>query len=139
MNEEEAAKKCWGPEYARKKRYRDSPNFVEAIGKAKDSLAEAMNLTREDVLGGLEEAANLARTKEDPMSMISAYREIAKMLGFYEPEIKRIEHQMIENKEYERLSDKQLLELIDDDTPITLDQSQYEVVDVEVEDYEKAD
>jgi hypothetical protein len=138
MSEDEAAAKCWGKEYARKKKYRDHPNFVEAIKMAKSSLAEAMQLTREDVLGGFEDAANLARTNEDPMGMISAYREIAKMLGYYEPEVKRVEHQLIENKEFERLSDARLLELIDDDTPITLDKSQYEVVDVEVEAFEEA-
>jgi hypothetical protein len=136
MNEEEAAAKCWGKEYARKKKYRQHPNFAAAIKLAKSSLAEAMDLTREDVLGGFEDAANIARTKEDPMGMISAYREIAKMLGYYEPEVKRVEHQLIENKEYERLSDKKLLEMLDDDTPITLDESQYDVVDVEVDEYE---
>jgi hypothetical protein len=85
-------------------------------------------------MGGFLEAANLARLKEDPMAMIAAYRELGKLTGHYEPQVTRIEHQLIADGEYDKLTDTKLLELVGDIEAITLEASEYEWVDVEVQD-----
>lgn len=50
-----------------------------------------LSLKREDVLVGLLEAVDDARQQQHPMAMISGLRELARMLGFYAPEVKRVE------------------------------------------------
>jgi phage terminase small subunit len=53
--------------------------------------AERLEVTREQVLAELQEAVRLARLKQDPVSMVAAWREVAKMCGFYAPIRQQIE------------------------------------------------
>jgi phage terminase small subunit len=57
----------------------------------------------------------------EPASMVSAWREIGKMCGYYEPVTKKVDITVTQNgfKRLERLSDAELLELIS--TPAVLE------------------
>jgi hypothetical protein len=137
--EREAAETIWNEDNAAKQLYKRSENLLAAMGDVKRGLAVALGISREDVLEGFQRAANMASIKEDPMAMIAAYRELGKMCGFYEPEVKRVEHALLTAGQFDELPDDKLLEIIGDDDPITLDKSQYEVVDVEVKEDEDGD
>ena len=56
-------------------------------------LADAarLSLRREDVLAGLLEAVDTARLQQNPMAMVSGLRELGRMMGFYAPEVRRVE------------------------------------------------
>lgn len=74
-----------------------------------DSLE--LGVTRQKVLDGLLAAVEQARAQTNPMGMIAGYREIARLLGLYEPE--RIEVQTVpEAQPFERIADAELLALI---------------------------
>jgi hypothetical protein len=51
---------------------------------------DEFDFTRREVVQGLKEAIEQARILEEPMAQIAGWREIAKVLGHYEPETKRI-------------------------------------------------
>lgn len=54
-------------------------------------FAKTADLKRKDVVDGLLEAVEMARMIGDPNAMISAYRELARLCGLYEPEKKQID------------------------------------------------
>lgn len=64
------------------------------LAKAREAMAKNTGLTREDVLAGLKSAAEMASTMADPQAMVRAWSEIGKMLGFYEPEKKKVTHEL---------------------------------------------
>jgi len=53
--------------------------------------AQRMALDRETVIRELRTAVEVARMKGDASAMIAGWREIGRMLGFYEPEVRRID------------------------------------------------
>ena len=53
--------------------------------------AKRMALDRDRVIQELRAAVEVARTKGDASAMIAGWREIGRMLGFYEPEVCRID------------------------------------------------
>lgn len=63
----------------------------DALAMARGELSSAAQVERADVLAGFLDAIQLARTMADPTAMISGWREVGKMLGLYEPEVKKIE------------------------------------------------
>lgn len=93
-----------------------SKKVKAALAVAREELADLTTLTRGDVLEGMLEAINLARTAAEPATMIAGWREIAKILGHYEPETKKIEltvNQQQMRSKLEVMSDEDLLQLID--------------------------
>ena len=71
-----------------------SPTVQEELAKVRAETAEAVNITKEDVVRGLKAAADLAATMADPQSMVRAWAEIGKMLGHYAPETKKHIHEL---------------------------------------------
>lgn len=60
---------------------------VAAEVKARQAAdAERLGLSRQRVVAGLLQAVEQARTRQDPMAMVSALREIGRLMGFYAPE-----------------------------------------------------
>ena len=77
--------------------------------------ATRLSIRREDVLAGLLEAVNQAREQKNPMAMVSALRELGKMLGFYAPERKKVELNakvLMDMDQYNQMTDQQLLEIL---------------------------
>ena len=86
---------------------------VQALVADHEALAaERLGVTKERVLAELQAAVELARQKGDVMAMISAWREIGKMIGAYAPERKRVEVSLEGDRlraKYEAMSDRELL------------------------------
>lgn len=49
--------------------------------------AATIKMTREQVMQGLMDAADMARLAGEPMAMVSAWKEIGRMCGYYAPEV----------------------------------------------------
>ena len=70
-----------------------SADVRAALEQARSELSTATQIKRADVIEMLKEAYDMAKLAAEPSSMVSAAKEIGKMLGFYEPETIRIETQ----------------------------------------------
>lgn len=57
------------------------------IAKRRAANAEQFQITKVDVLAGVLSAINMAHEQQNPGVMIGGLVQIAKMLGFYEPEV----------------------------------------------------
>jgi phage terminase small subunit len=77
--------------------------------------ARELGVTRQRFLFELQEAAALAMEKRDPAAMVTAWREIGKACGFYQPERIKVDMNVagsIEMGRLNQLSDAELLALI---------------------------
>lgn len=88
--------------------------ILAELNERRRQLAGGFRIQREDVLAGFLMAIERATTQDNPAAMISGYREVAKMLGYYEPEVHRVhltaDQQQLQKK-YEAMSDQELLEI----------------------------
>ena len=88
------------------------PAIREAIEARQRVFAQELRITKGDVLAGLLSAVNMAREQQNPGAMISGLVQIAKMFGFYEPEVHKVylsgEAEKLRAK-FESLSDEELL------------------------------
>ena len=67
-------------------------NRIQEVLRAQQSAdATRLGLRRQEVLAGLLEAIDQARAQCNPMGMIAGFREIGKLLGLYEPELKKVD------------------------------------------------
>jgi hypothetical protein len=67
------------------------------------------------VLEWLQSAFLAAREKGDPAAMVSAAREIGRMMGFYAPEVKKVALTIDQNDtqaRFSRMSDRELLDVM---------------------------
>lgn len=81
--------------------------------ESKKYEAEAQ-MSRNKVMTGLLEAIEAAKKASDPMAMIAGWREVAKMCGYYAPEVKRLELSVDQKRKVEdlrQMSDEELLRL----------------------------
>ena len=79
------------------------------------ATAQELGVTRQRFLYELQQAAALAKEKRDPAAMITAWREIGKACGFYQPERVKVDVNVAGSLEMQRLnqlSDAELLALI---------------------------
>lgn len=67
------------------------PAIRQAIEALRSDNAARLDLTRQDVLAGILEAIEMARVMADPAAMLAGYRDLARMCGFNEPEVHRVE------------------------------------------------
>ena len=97
------------------------PHVLDAIHKRRGELRETFRIKREDVLIGLREAIKDAKLLSDPTAQIAGWREIGRMLGYYEPERKIIElsdHVPTAVQQLQEISTSELLELAGPSTTI---------------------
>lgn len=89
---------------------------VQAVLQARQmDVANDLLITRQGVIQGLLEAVDMGREERNPAAMVSALREIGKMLGFYAPESKRVELTAVHtglHGHFVAMNDEQLLALI---------------------------
>lgn len=67
------------------------PDLRALIREKQAELSASLEITREGVIRGFLEAFEMARTDRNPAVMVSAASSIAKLLGLYAAETKRIE------------------------------------------------
>lgn len=91
------------------------PNIRALYEKEKVLYEAAAQMTRQRVMDGLLEGIEMAKLMSEPASMISGWREIGKMCGYYEP----VKHTLDVNvkgevtvRQLNALSDAELLKLI---------------------------
>ena len=84
------------------------------LAKAREEVEELSTLKRIDVLNLFVEAIDMARTLADPANMINGADKIAKMMGYYAPETRRIEisdDAKVLSNQLRNMSDADLIEL----------------------------
>ena len=59
------------------------PNVAAAVIEQEKGIEQALNVTRADVLRALQGAFDDAKAQSNPMAMIAACREIARLCGHY--------------------------------------------------------
>jgi hypothetical protein len=89
-----------------------SKRVQEEIAKARAEIQDLTTLKRLDVIDGIMRGIEMANFMADPGVVIKGWVEIAKILGHYAPEVKRIEITTSQGRlrtKYEALSDEMLL------------------------------
>lgn len=61
------------------------------IDEARKEITDASTLTRLDVIQGILDAIEAARLQAEPATMIAGYAQLAKIMGYYTPEVKKID------------------------------------------------
>lgn len=90
------------------------PAVQGAIERERANYRLVSGITRQDVLDGMMEAINQGKLLADPQAQIAGWREIAKIHGYYAPEVKKIEltgNQQRKVSQLENLTDQELLEM----------------------------
>src|SRR5579864_2529923 len=67
------------------------PKVASIVAEHEKAAAQRLAVNKERVITELEAAIDLARQKGDPMAMIRGWAEIAKLIGAYAPERKKVE------------------------------------------------
>ena len=97
------------------------PSVIIAREKIRQSLRARVDITKEDVLTGIQKAIFQADLLSDPMAQIAGWREISKMLGYDAPrEIKITINGAVKDvrKQIAQLGDEELVELLGADDVI---------------------
>ena len=91
------------------------------VAAAREALQQAsrrrVNITKDDVLLGIQDAIQDAKLVEDPMAQIAGWREISKMLGYDAPRKVTVVLEgpvAQQRKMLEQLSDSEIAQLVDD-------------------------
>jgi hypothetical protein len=90
------------------------PDIREYLLNLQAKARQRFEIDRDEVLKGFKAAAEMAEALEDPTGMTGAWREIGKMLGYYEPETKRLilsTEQEHRKQQLETLRESELLDL----------------------------
>lgn len=96
----------WMHDPAILKIYREEKKLYEAAGA----------MTRQRVMDMLKEAYDMAKITSEPSTMVAAAREIGKMCGYYEPDVKiNINIGAKLTEKLTTMSDEQLIKLIEEE------------------------
>jgi len=97
-------------------------HVAKAVEKRTQETSERLRITRETVLRGLLDAAARAKAEGNAMGLISAWREVAKLMGYYPSNRVQIEATVTTSEaprpreiEIEQMTDDELLDLIGGD------------------------
>lgn len=98
-----------------------SPKIAAAIKHLHKKHEKAADMTRKKVMDGMLEAIDMARLQADAGNMISGWREIGRMCGYYAPDVKKIDISITAKRvidKMETLSDEDLVQMIEDSSQI---------------------
>lgn len=99
------------------------PDIQAVLRERQGVMAADLQITRQGAINGILEGIALAREQRVPAVMIRGWAEVARMLGFYEPETKRVELTADRQgtlQQLQAMSDQQLLTLIGQGTAAAL-------------------
>ena len=91
-----------------------SKEVAEYVAQARQELQSTTQIKRAEVLEMLVRSYELAELAGEPATMVSAAREIGKMLGYYEPETIKLEltnDQARLKSKFTSMSEAELLEI----------------------------
>lgn len=91
-----------------------TPKVAAAVRALEAVNAQELQVTRQEVLARLLEAATVAKARAEPMAMVAAWRAIGQMAGLYGPEkaARTASGTSGVRMELERMSDAQLRAVI---------------------------
>jgi phage terminase small subunit len=84
------------------------------LDEARANLRRASNIKKADVVLGVLDAIDRARLAGEPNTEINGWKEVAKLLGHYAPEVKRIDLTLTQGRiksKFEQMSDEELFEM----------------------------
>ena len=108
---------------------KQSEGFNAALNREHRRSQQVVNMSRKTVMRGLLDAVEMAKDMRQPGGMISGWKEIGRMCGFYEPERREISLSVDSKKlieEMRNLPREKLLELSAEQDAIDAD---FEVVE----------
>ena len=85
-----------------------------ALADRREELSSSTQITRVGVLNGILDAIEMARLNGEPLTMLTGYRDISKMMGYNAPEVKKLEVTTSQGRlrhKMQSLSDEDLLRL----------------------------
>lgn len=94
---------------------KDNKAVQAAVAAQEAIVAARMGVSRQQAIQGLLEAVALAREQRDPAAMISGFREIGRMCGYYAPERVSVVAETAYDRllrQMEALSDEELAGLV---------------------------
>ena len=94
-----------------------SPKVKAAIQYLHKKHEKVADMSRKRVMDGILEAIDMARIQAESANMISGWREIARMCGYYAPEVKKIDINITAKRvidKLETLSDDDLLRMVEE-------------------------
>lgn len=96
------------------------PNVLRLKAQYEKKYEEESQMTRKKVMDGFLEAIEMAKLMSEPATMVSGWREIAKMCGYMAPVEHKVKVDVTGNvtmQQLTQLSDAELLEVIQKDAP----------------------
>ena len=99
------------------------PDLRVVIRERQDELSVGLKITREGVTRGFLEAYDMAKSDRNPAVMVSAMASLAKLLGYYAVETKRVEVSAAGEstmKRLETMTDAELVGIIEAGTTAPL-------------------
>lgn len=93
-------------------------NVQKALEARQHADATRLSIARENAIQGLLGAIQDAKEQRDPAAVISGWREVGRMLGFYAPDARRVQVSADRRGDdglhrYDRMSDAELLTVIE--------------------------
>jgi phage terminase small subunit len=98
-----------------------SPKMQEAIRYLHKKNEKVADVTRKKVMDGFLEAIDMAKLQADATAMISGWREIGRMCGYYAPEVKKVDINITSKRiidKLETMSDEDLLRMVEESQSI---------------------
>ena len=112
------------------------PNILALYAAEKAKFEEAAQMSRKKVMDGLLDAIDMAKLMSEPSTMVSGWREIARMCGYFEPVKQRIDINVTGNVMLDRMnsmSDADLLRIIQEQVAASAPQLEFDAGDGEGE------
>lgn len=88
----------------------------EALQDCQKADATRLSISRETVLVGLLEAAEMAKLQCDPAGMVAAWKQVGHLMGYYSPARIKVDVSVagsLEMKRLSQLSDAELIKMIE--------------------------
>lgn len=89
------------------------PAILKIYHEEKKLFESAAQMTRQKVMTMLQDAYDMAKIQSDPSVMVAAAREIGKMCGYYEAEVKININVAGKIDKLNTMTDEQLMEIIE--------------------------
>lgn len=92
-----------------------SPEIQAYLAKEASAYTDAAGVDRKQIVDGMLEAIEMAKTMADPQTMLIGYRELSRLLGLQAPEKRQVEVNItgrVQVHQLEQLSDDELLKLM---------------------------
>lgn len=95
-------------------------NVADAVRALEGQAETELRVSRSRVISELQNAIELARQQNDVSAMISGWREIAKLCGYYTPQLRQISFSQPGSsllRQFQDMPDAALVEMADVDRP----------------------